>query len=127
MQQRSTQLNRASVLDAWENQVNQAQNNPQLRQQITVLGAALLPRFAAHYRRLQALSRHTRRALQRKWKQSLSGIALLLALNPAQAATINVDEVTCTLVDAITAANTDSPVNGCNAGNGADTIVLQPN
>ncbi len=31
---------------------------------------------------------------------------------------------TCKLRDAITAANTDTPVGGCPAGNGADTIEL---
>jgi hypothetical protein len=31
----------------------------------------------------------------------------------------------CTLVDAVTAANTDTATGGCAAGNGADTIVLQ--
>ena len=99
MQQQSSKLNLARVLDAWETQVTQA--HPQLRKQIAGCGPALLPRFAVHYQKLQALSRHARRTLQRKWKQSLSGIALLLALNPAQAATINVDGTNCTLIDAI--------------------------
>jgi cysteine-rich repeat protein/parallel beta-helix repeat protein len=40
------------------------------------------------------------------------------------ATTIVVDETTCTLVDAITAANTDTAVGGCAAGSGADTIEL---
>jgi parallel beta-helix repeat protein len=40
------------------------------------------------------------------------------------AATIIVDETTCTLVDAVTAANTDAAVGGCPAGSGADTIEL---
>ncbi len=30
----------------------------------------------------------------------------------------------CSLADAITAANDDTPTGGCNAGNGADTIIL---
>ena len=34
---------------------------------------------------------------------------------------------TCLLVDAITAANTDTATNGCTAGNGADTITLVVN
>ena len=53
--------------------------------------------------------------------------AFILALTMAgigNAATINVYEPTCTLVDAITAANEDRPVGGCRAGSGADTIVL---
>jgi hypothetical protein len=52
-------------------------------------------------------------------------LALLLVLShPLWAATIIVDETTCTLVDAITAANTDGAVGGCTAGSGADTIEL---
>jgi hypothetical protein len=50
--------------------------------------------------------------------------ALLATSPPLWAATIIVDETTCTLVDAITAANTDSPVAGCPAGSGADTLEL---
>jgi hypothetical protein len=55
----------------------------------------------------------------------LAGVALLLALGqqPGQAATIPVS-AGCTLVDAITAANTDTAMGGCPAGSGADTIVL---
>ena len=34
---------------------------------------------------------------------------------------------TCTLWDAITAANTDTATNGCPAGSGADTITLGVN
>jgi len=67
-----------------------------------------------------------RRALQRQWRRSLGGLALLLALGqaPALAATITVEGATCTLVDAITAANSDQPTGGCPGGSGADTLVL---
>ena len=52
-------------------------------------------------------------------------LPMLLALsNPMWAATMIVDETNCTLVDAITAANTDSPIGGCPAGFGPDTIEL---
>jgi hypothetical protein len=70
-----------------------------------------------------------RRALQRKWKQSLAGVALLLALGqtPALAATISANVTTCTLVDAITAANSDAATGGCSAGSGTDTIRLPAN
>jgi hypothetical protein len=44
---------------------------------------------------------------------------------PAFAATINVTGG-CTLVDAITAANTDNPVGACTGGAEADTLVLPP-
>ena len=86
----------------------------------------LLPRVLGYYTRLCALPRRTRRALVRQWRRSLSAIALLLALGqaPALAATINVDGTICTLVDAITSANTDAAAGGCPTGNGADTIVL---
>ncbi len=43
------------------------------------------------------------------------------------AASITVDGTTCTLVNAITAANSDSATGGCTAGSGADTIILASN
>lgn len=57
---------------------------------------------------------------------ALAAAALALALNgaPAQAATIIADGTTCTLVDAITAANDDIDTGGCPAGSDADTIEL---
>jgi len=86
----------------------------------------LFRRFADHYLPLRALPRRARRALERRWARSVGTLALLLALGqaPAWAATIPVDGIGCTLVEAITAANSDSPVGGCTAGSGADTIVL---
>ncbi|MCB0251667.1 MAG: right-handed parallel beta-helix repeat-containing protein [Anaerolineae bacterium] len=58
-------------------------------------------------------------------------VALLFAMSwtfvaarPAAAATIVVDGVTCTLADAITAANSDTATGGCPAGSGADTLDL---
>ena len=61
-------------------------------------------------------------------KAALALGALLCALGqaPVLAATINVGG-SCTLVDAINAANSDTPIDGCDAGSGADTIVLAPN
>lgn len=52
--------------------------------------------------------------------------ALLFGLTPlaAYAATINVDGTTCTLPDAIMAANTDTAFGGCTAGSGDDTLLL---
>jgi parallel beta-helix repeat protein len=51
---------------------------------------------------------------------------LALAGSAAQAANITVDAgSTCTLADAITAANTDTATGGCAVGAGADTIILQ--
>ena len=75
------------------------------------------PRFTAYDTQLRALPRRVRRALQRQWRLPLAGIALMLALGqpPGQAATIAVSG-SCTLVDAITAANTDTVTGGCLAG-----------
>jgi hypothetical protein len=50
---------------------------------------------------------------------------LALGQAPALAANINVGGG-CTLVDAITAANTDNAIGLCPAGSGADTLVLRP-
>src|SRR5262245_62890838 len=68
----------------------------------------------------QALPRRVRRWLRRHLALSLTELALLLALGPGLgwAATITVDGTTCTLVDAITAANTDTTTGGCTAGSG---------
>ena len=60
----------------------------------------------------------------KKVKLITSAILLELGMAPLQAATINVDNNTCVLADAITAANTDTATNGCDAGSGADEIVL---
>jgi hypothetical protein len=91
-------------------------------------GDALLPQFTAWYHRLRRLPRRTRRALQRRAALSLGGLALLFALGqgPAQAAVIEVNEGTCTLANAITAANTDTATGGCLAGSGADILRLEP-
>jgi hypothetical protein len=88
----------------------------------------LWQRTAAWYAQLRALPRRLRRALQRQLALPLAGVALVLALGqaPSQAATITVDGTTCTLADAIMAANTDTAQGGCPAGSGADTLVLEP-
>ena len=89
--------------------------------------SALWPRFAACYQGLARLPRKARRALRRRWRRSLAGIALLYALGQVQAALaaqIDVGIGGCTLVNAITAANADQPTGGCPAGIEADTITL---
>lgn len=85
----------------------------------------LLRRYAEHYARLVALPRRVRRALQRKWKRSLAGVALLIVFGqaPALAATITVVGK-CTLVNAVNSANNNVAVGGCAKGSGADTIRL---
>jgi hypothetical protein len=76
--------------------------------------AAVLTRLGGGHRKPRPLQRTTRIALA----------VLLVLSHPLWAATIIVDETTCTLVDAITAANTDTAIGGCTAGSGADTIEL---
>ncbi|MEZ4863087.1 MAG: choice-of-anchor D domain-containing protein [Caldilineaceae bacterium] len=69
----------------------------------------------------------------RCWGRYVLTHALVLALlaatffthtRPAYAATITVDGTTCTLADAIAAANTDAATGGCPAGSGADTLTI---
>ena len=56
-------------------------------------------------------------------------VPLTLAVSSAQAATIIVDESTCTLADAITAVNNDADEGGCvgSEAYGDDTIILEAN
>lgn len=114
------------ILSAWREQIAQAVRTPGLPHILARQEQALLPRFAGYYLKLYSLPRKMRRGLQRQWKQSLAGLALLLTLGqaPALAATINVGAGGCTLVDAITAANTNAAVGSCPAGSGPDTLVL---
>jgi hypothetical protein len=121
-----THLLEARVRAAWEAQVAAGQT-PGLGPELVRRRHELLPRFAATYTQLQALPRRVRRALQRQLGLPLATLALWLALGqlPALAATIAVGGA-CTLVDAITAANTDAATGRCSAGSGADTVVLPP-
>jgi hypothetical protein len=96
----------------------------------------LLWRFAAHYQRLISLPRRTRRAIERRWKRTLSAIALLMTLGlaPASAAVLEVSPGTppsinadgrCSLIEAIVNANRNARTHlDCMAGAGPDTIVL---
>ncbi len=87
---------------------------------------SLRPRFIAYHRRFARLPRKARRALQRQSRRSLAGLALWCALGQIPAALAAQIDVGggCTLVDAITAANRDTPTGGCPAGGGADTLIL---
>ncbi|MDY7080299.1 MAG: right-handed parallel beta-helix repeat-containing protein [Chloroflexota bacterium] len=116
------------ALALWLEQMAEVEEKPWLTSIMLEWGEWILSRLIQFYRRLRAQPRHTRRFLKARLKTNLAGVALLLALSitPVYAAVINVDGATCTLVDAITAANTDAAVGGCSAGSGADTIVLQP-
>ncbi|HKH20645.1 MAG TPA: hypothetical protein VKB53_07145 [Gammaproteobacteria bacterium] len=114
-----------TILSTWQAELK-ATRNPIIKEQGLQQAPDLLPRFAEHYQQLKALRRRMRRSLQRQWKRSLAGLALLLALGqaPALAATINVGG-TCTLIRPIVAANNDTTASGnCRKGSGADTLVL---
>ncbi|MGH8589536.1 MAG: hypothetical protein ACREXX_09460 [Gammaproteobacteria bacterium] len=50
------------------------------------VGASLWPRFSAFYQGIARLPRKARGALQRRWRRSLAGIALLHALGQVPAA-----------------------------------------
>ena len=51
-------------------------------------------------------------------------ISLVCAAASSEAATLNVDGESCSLPDAIRAANGDVAVGGCPAGSGADQILI---
>ncbi|MGH8566699.1 MAG: choice-of-anchor Q domain-containing protein [Gammaproteobacteria bacterium] len=90
-------------------------------------GPSLWPRFAAYDPGLARLPRKTRRALQRRMRRSLAGLALSCTLGQIPAALavrIDVGVGGCTLADAITAANEDASSGDCPAGSGADTLTL---
>ena len=57
-------------------------------------------------------------------KAALVSALLLELTGSVSAATINVDGTVCTLSNAITAANTDTEVAGCVAGEGDDVLEL---
>ena len=97
-----------ALLSAWQDEPK-ATPNPIVKEQCLQQESDLLPRFVEHYQQLRALRRRVRRGLQRQWKRSLAGVALLLALGqaPALAATINVGGG-CTLVRAIVAASNNT-------------------
>ncbi len=117
-----------AISSAWQNELA-ATYNRSLKQKLSQREGELQHRFAEHYEKLRSLPRRMRRSLQRQWKRSLAGLALLMALGqaPALAATINVGG-TCTLVNAIVAANNNITAGGrCRKGRGADTIVLPRN
>jgi hypothetical protein len=121
----SSQPNDA-LLRAWHQGIDEAsRHSDDVAQQVRWREPELLTEFTHHYQQLLALSRQVRRRLQRQWRRSLAGIALLLALgmSPVLAATINVGGA-CTLARALRSANSDTAIGGCTAGSGADRIVL---
>lgn len=68
------------TLVAWRDQLSLTAHPAHLKHQLLSHPHDYLPRFAQHYHKLCSLPRRLRRALQRQWKQSLAGVALLLTL-----------------------------------------------
>lgn len=85
-------VNSQAMFSAWDKGLADAARDPDTKQQLMQQEKALLPTFAEQYRKLAVLPRRARRGLQRQWKRSLAGIALLMALgtHPALSVTINV-------------------------------------
>ena len=110
-----------TISAAWQSQIEQAQRQPWLLQELLHHGQHIFPRFSHYYQQLSALPRKTRRVLQKQFARSLAGAALLLALSPGTglAATLTVttiaDEMTengdCTLREAILSVNQGSTYN----------------
>jgi hypothetical protein len=120
--------NRSNEVEQPAGQAVQSQPPQTARQAHLLLARSrqLLERFRHFYTELRDLPRPVRRRWQRKLGASLAGVALTLALSHtpvAHAATITVGG-SCTLIDAINAANSDTAVGGCTAGSGADMISL---
>jgi hypothetical protein len=126
--------------EAWRAISTKHVNGPLLDRRLEERERSLwLAGFAAHYRRLSALPRRTRRSIERRWRRTLSVIALLMTLGPipAWAANIVVSPNTppsikadgkCSLIEAIVNANKDVRTHlECVAGSGADTILLPAN
>ncbi len=95
MKQASIDTSDQTILSAWQQGISETSKDTAFKQALLQRECALLPCFADHYQRLKALPRSMRRALQRQWRRSLAGLALLLVLGqaPALAATINVSGV----------------------------------
>jgi hypothetical protein len=67
-----------ALLCAWRKGIAEASKHADnAAQRLRCREPELLPAFTSHYQNLQALSRRTRRRLQRRWKHSLAALALL--------------------------------------------------
>jgi hypothetical protein len=66
------------MLSAWQAELK-ATRNATIKQQCLQQAPDLLPQFAQHYDKLKPLPHRLRRCLQRQWKQSIAGVALLMA------------------------------------------------
>ena len=75
-------------------------------------------------RRIQRRKKKVLAARMTKGAVAAAALSLTMAGGAVEAATITVNPPSCSLIDAINSANTDSAAGGCSAGSGADTIVL---
>ncbi len=112
-------------------QIGRIINEPWLRTDATTgkadSGLPPRPSLAVHGPGLAPLPHKTRRGLRSRWRRSFTCLALAVTLGQVttgRAAQINVGIGTCSLVDAITAANADASTGGCPAGSGPDTLIL---
>jgi hypothetical protein len=91
-------------------------------------GGIFMPRLGQRYEEPLTLPCKLERVVKKNSRRVLAGLTLLLLIGqaPAFAETIVVGGH-CTLARAITAANSDTAVDGfCRQGHGPDTIVLPP-
>jgi hypothetical protein len=112
------------LLKVWKEGLAEVSRSTELVREIERHEGKLLPRFMEQYERLRRLPRRVRRAIQRKWKHSLAGVALLLALGGGSAAatTFNIPcGDSAALIQAINDSNDEV------ANPGADTIILASN
>src|SRR5262245_5224054 len=105
-----------STLGAWRGQLAATGKRLGLRTYLLQHRQELLPRFAAAYRQLRTLPRRLRKALQRRWRLSLAGVALLLTVQPGVSEAAN--------FTAGTAAELVTAINTANSTAEADTITL---
>jgi len=112
------------ILSAWREGVAEAARGSGSGRRLLSRERELLPLFWEQYEKLKAMPRRMRRLIQKKWKHTLAGVAVLMVLGGGSAAqagtTINVPAGDVdALIEAINDANSET-------GDfvGADTIVL---
>ncbi|MCK5922389.1 MAG: right-handed parallel beta-helix repeat-containing protein, partial [Methylococcales bacterium] len=132
--------NNFPIWDAWQAEVDGAQDKPWLAGLLFKRRQRLFGRFAEVYRQLCALPRRVRRGLQRRTAMTLAGVALMMVLGRAPTShastAIIVDpgakglnpDGQCSLVEAMLNASFDTAFSpDCSVGSGADTITLAGN
>ena len=82
---RSVVIKNKDIFEAWQKGLYESSHMPLLKMQLAKKDNWLFFSFKEQYEELMALPRRVRRAMQRKWKHSLAGVALLLALGAGPA------------------------------------------